>query len=917
MSGSEFFDEEQDYSTDLREEEQLPGSQEQLSDEEIIDEIQRRHPSNVPVRSPSDESLSRGEEDDEDDDGGRRRRRRRRTFQEEGGASPAPGDEGAPGGRERPPPDRFTFDEEGGSAPLSPSERAALERQADAAYRRRETTRRTSDQRSRTGQGVELRNRGQNVPDGVVEQARAFEEQLVASGAYGSAADVGVFYDEERGELVAYESDVGRRRRDRRTRRRIDEQVDEQAGIDLDPGEEYTVVRRPGGGYRVDYTSEGLEQITAARQFEAEQAQRQRRRDLATATGAVGTGGLDLGGADPTDPVDRGDELPPGRAGAAERAEIRRTGEREEFVESATRRSGDEPEVLFGTLDVTEEYLDDAAEAIRPYEEQLAPIGGQSQAEADLTRYAPRLSEVPEIASLGIDLYQESERGLQAQFDALRSGDAEAINRQAERDLEVAAAGGAAGAALAGGAVGFARENPGRAALQGVGLVGSAVVGGAALERAPGVFRRAAIRGRGGRTFRYEGLGDDAAESGLPSFSEEAVRNPQVARREYLERASQGSLSESLDRPTTFHGRAAEDVAEYGGFGDEFEATAGSSEIPGMFFSADLSPLRLPGGGGGGYLPRPRLPRLRPTRARVAAEASPDVEVMPRDVTDYRRAAAFMDEADPTKSYIRSEALITSEQEAIAPPGATFRSTGDVFGVQIGREVVPGKVFERTAEEAAGELDDVTARTYDEILEMNRRFVDEYDDIVRRQQGTPTLPLPGSSYRGRSGSRSSAAPASSGGGFGPTSSALPGSDYEPPAIPRSTVPDYEEPTPTYSTPVITPPTSGPPSGPSRSVPTPGEPSQPPSTPGGPPFEPPQTPPPEELFDTGNRDELRRRFGFVEADVVTSTGILSAEEALEANRELEELTEEINREFSGGGFGAGWKPPEWEEPDLGN
>lgn len=284
-----------------------------------------------------------------------------------------------------------------------------------------------------------------------------------------------------------------------------------------------------------------------------------------------------------------------------------------------------------------------------------------------------------------------------------------------------------------------AEEDPFGFAGQLTGELALGIGGARALERAPGAVRSASIRARGGRVFDIEELSDPPRETGggLPGFSRAAMADPEVARTEFAEQARRNLLGG--DEPVAFHGRAAEDVAEFGRFGRVFEAPAGTSEIPGLFQSADLSPLRL-GGGAGGLLSMPslRLPRPRLRTASVAAERGVDVDVMD-PVRGFDEAAEFMQRADPNKSFIRAGRVgPTGEQEAIAPPGALFESTGEIFGVRAGGDVVPGRVFQRGAAEAAGEAGEV-GLTQAQMARFGSEGLSEVSDLAQRR-GTPFFP---------------------------------------------------------------------------------------------------------------------------------------------------------------------------------
>ena len=229
------------------------------------------------------------------------------------------------------------------------------------------------------------------------------------------------------------------------------------------------------------------------------------------------------------------------------------------------------------------------------------------------------------------------------------------------------------GGATAGGVVEQIEQNPERFAGEVAGGLAGGFAAGRAIQGAPDVARNVGIRARGGDIFDADDLADPPTRTEgleLPGFTREAQADPEVARREFVEQAEANPLAG--DAPTAFSVRGADAMSEFGRFGRRFEAPEGRSEIPGLFQSADLSNLRLPGTEGSGIsvgLPSPNL-----GGARALAERDVDVGVAEGRTT--AEVGEFISEqADRGQSFIRG-GDVTPEQEAVAPPGAEFVDDG-------------------------------------------------------------------------------------------------------------------------------------------------------------------------------------------------------------------------------------------------
>lgn len=162
--------------------------------------------------------------------------------------------------------------------------------------------------------------------------------------------------------------------------------------------------------------------------------------------------------------------------------------------------------------------------------------------------------------------------------------------------------------------------------------------------------------------------------------------------RDFRDLTVEVGLTKGEPSPVAYHVRSAEAVDEYGGFGRRYEAPEGSSELPGLFQSADLSNLRLSQIGGSGLsMPTIGLPRPQIGGSRVLAERGVDV-----DITEGRsrqEVSRYLEEdASRSKSYVRTDTEDggpTPEQEVVAPPGSQFVDDGGVFGVRVGGRRIP------------------------------------------------------------------------------------------------------------------------------------------------------------------------------------------------------------------------------------
>ncbi|TQQ78600.1 hypothetical protein EGH24_13845 [Halonotius terrestris] len=346
-------------------------------------------------------------------------------------------------------------------------------------------------------------------------------------------------------------------------------------------------------------------------------------------------------GVDPSAVAIRGDEAiittdAEGTFFAPTEAELRnRAAQRQEFF-----GVGDEAEALVGDVEFAGIDFQEVAGGLGSVSGQLAAAPPQALLAADTA------------TEIGANL-----PGTVEEFGAQATG--ETLVEGAGRGVD------AFGAQIA--------ENPERFAGQLAGEVAAGVAGGLALQRAPDAARSASVRARGGDVFGEGELADPPTRtegSNLPGFTEAAQADPRAALREFREQAEGNPLGG--DDATAFSVRARGDVAEFGEFGADFEVPEGASELPGQFFAADLSNLRL-GDADSSLSPSIGLPNVNVGRARALAEQDVDLGIVPPGTRG--EVADFLQErADRGRSFIRAgETGPTPEQEAIAPPGSRLR----------------------------------------------------------------------------------------------------------------------------------------------------------------------------------------------------------------------------------------------------
>lgn len=410
-------------------------------------------------------------------------------------------------------------------------------------------------------------------------------------------------------------------------------------------------------------------------------------------------------------------------------------------------------------------------------------------------------------------------------------------------------------------------ENPEGFATELVGGFALGLGAGKAVQGAPSLARSARIRAQGGEIVDFDDISNPPTRTEgleLPGFTRRAQEDPEVAADEFMQQARRNALEG--DTPVAFSGRAAEDVSKYGGFGKDFTAPGGSSELPGLFQAADLSNLRVGRGATGSGLSVPRLGLPKPSTgsSRILAETDIDIDITPGG--SRKEIGQFLDEsADRGKSFIRrdSDGGPTPEQEVIAPPGSRFVEDGGLFGVRVGGreipgtsisvggDIVPGRLTRRVDSDVSDDVEDIETgrRTRSEVAEETTEAISE--SIARQQSDVkPFAPVTGPTGSGASSSSGesfadpiNSFPSSSGGARSGDSSKGSTSVSDSPPMDDSSFDESVDISPDESPPISSDPVeSSPPSDGPKSPPSSGPGSPPDSGGGSPPESPPSSPP---------------------------------------------------------------------------
>jgi hypothetical protein len=215
----------------------------------------------------------------------------------------------------------------------------------------------------------------------------------------------------------------------------------------------------------------------------------------------------------------------------------------------------------------------------------------------------------------------------------------------------------------------------------------------------------------GQRAGRQIGRVDDAVDSALAPVTEPAFRAGERA----------GAFVSRVEERAENRGPIGESVllrSEDDPLDEEFTAQRGEFELPGLFASPDLSPLRLTTRRSNSL--SLGLPRVRGPGEQVTAFPGDRIEGMPRRAAESgfesgpggRRpdpetgGARFLEgEAKEGTAYVRATGDRSAELEAIFPPGSKFTQQSE-FAVRMpdGR-LVPGSLFKRRGTPGDSDVD--------------------------------------------------------------------------------------------------------------------------------------------------------------------------------------------------------------------
>jgi hypothetical protein len=300
------------------------------------------------------------------------------------------------------------------------------------------------------------------------------------------------------------------------------------------------------------------------------------------------------------------------------------------------------------------------------------------------------------------------------------------------------------GAALAGGLRRF-QQQPAETAGS---VAGEIVAPTAALRGASRVgsaARSARVRAQADEVVELEEITDETGTEGdLPQFETDTGAPTSEAVDEVRARAADNPevVTEAVGTERTLYHSTEADL------GEGFEASRGSSELPGLFTSPDASPLRLAETEATSRMPSFRLPRgsdFTGERDRFAAFEGDRITGMPEEATGSGRipdgeggytpdpetgGARFLDDdAEAGTAYVRPTGSRTTELEAIFPPGSRFEAprervssiseralrqsdtdTRDVFGRPLASDVGATPITERALRQSDTDTRDVFGR---------------------------------------------------------------------------------------------------------------------------------------------------------------------------------------------------------------
>jgi hypothetical protein len=387
------------------------------------------------------------------------------------------------------------------------------------------------------------------------------------------------------------------------------------------------------------------------------------------------------------------------------------------------------------------DVLDSGAESFQAnIVSPAADLAGQS---AEMTATEPSSVEIAEGVEVQSGVDSEQNRALAEgavqgagavanlpgiAADTLRLGE---TFREVQGDPEAAREVGEVAALTGAQFAEFSAEEPARAAGTIGGGIATGVGSGRAIERAATRGRNVRLRRQAETVVDFEDLTSGRGiEGDLPEFETSPSAPTADAVDEVRRRAA--------DQPDDLQRLAADDgdraVGETGAASDapddslllrseddpldnEFTAQRGEFELPGLFASPDLSPLRLGvRGGESGF--SFGLPRSRGRDEQVTAFPGDRIEGMPpraaesgfesgldgRGPDPETGGARFLEgEAEEGTAFVRATGDRTTELEAVFPPGSEFAQRSQfAVRMQDGR-LVPGSLFER--QRAPGDSD--------------------------------------------------------------------------------------------------------------------------------------------------------------------------------------------------------------------
>ena len=289
---------------------------------------------------------------------------------------------------------------------------------------------------------------------------------------------------------------------------------------------------------------------------------------------------------------------------------------------------------------------------------------------------------------------------------------------------------------------------------------------GKAVETAADAGRSARMAAKTDDTFDIGQVSTDEAATGdLPNFdtSPNAPTDQAVGEiKQKAEGATPDAVRESLGgKPALYHGTSN------GKFGSDIDVAEGGSELPGLWASPQLSPLRLGDSPGSVGLPsslgdlKPRPPRLRGADEQVVAAPGDAIEAMPDEAAGFGRIPdgeggyqpdpatsgyQFLDEqADPGKAYVRPPGSRTTELEAIYAPGTRFTQAPETFGVNYGGRTIELQPYNRVDQQ---EIEATTGKTGQDAIDAYEEQTGQSvtssapTSYVDDRSGAPFAPVP-------------------------------------------------------------------------------------------------------------------------------------------------------------------------------